>query len=72
MWSLALRVLTRRLKSEFVIYSAHWDHLGKDPNLKGDQIHNGAIDNAIGTAQLLQTAKGFARLPRKPKRSILL
>jgi Zn-dependent M28 family amino/carboxypeptidase len=60
-----------RLKSEFVIYSAHWDHLGRDPKIKGDQIYNGAIDNAIGTAQLLQMAKGFARLPRKPKRSIL-
>ena len=60
-----------RLRNEYVIYSAHWDHLGKDTNLKGDQIYNGAIDNAIGTAQLLEVAKGFARLPQKPKRSIL-
>ena len=60
-----------RLKNEYVIYSAHWDHLGKDTSLKGDQIYNGAIDNALGTAQLLEVAKGFARLRQKPKRSIL-
>jgi hypothetical protein len=60
-----------RLKNEYVIYSAHWDHLGKDTDLKGDQIYNGAIDNALGTAQLLEVAKGFARLRQKPKRSIL-
>ena len=60
-----------RLKNEYVIYSAHWDHLGKDTNLKGDQIFNGAQDNAVGAAQLLEMAKGFARLPKKPKRSIL-
>jgi len=40
-----------KLQNEFVIYSAHWDHLGKDPNLKGDQIYNGALDNAAGTGQ---------------------
>lgn len=60
-----------KLKHEYVIYSAHWDHLGKDKNLAGDQIYNGAIDNAIGTAQLIEVAKGFADLPQKPKRSIL-
>lgn len=60
-----------KLKNEYIIYSAHWDHLGKDTNLKGDQIFNGAQDNAVGTAQLLEVAKGFARLPKKPKRSIL-
>lgn len=59
------------LKNEYVIYSAHWDHLGRDRKLKGDQIYNGAIDNAIGTAMLLEVAKGFARLPKKPRRSIL-
>ena len=60
-----------RLKNEFVIYSAHWDHLGRDRNLKGDQIYNGAIDNAAGTAQLLEIAAAFAKLGKKPKRSIL-
>jgi Zn-dependent M28 family amino/carboxypeptidase len=60
-----------RLKDEYVVYSAHWDHLGTDPTLAGDQIYNGAIDNAAGTAQLLEIARGFAALERKPKRSIL-
>jgi Zn-dependent M28 family amino/carboxypeptidase len=60
-----------RLRSEYVIYSAHWDHLGRNPALTGDQIHNGAIDNAAGTAQLLEIAEGFAALDRAPRRSIL-
>ncbi len=60
-----------RLKNEYVIYTAHWDHLGRDKDLKGDQIYNGAIDNAGGTAQLLEIAAAFAKLDKKPKRSIL-
>lgn len=60
-----------QLKNEYVVYSAHWDHLGKDPNLEGDQIYNGAIDDAAGIAQLLEIARGFAALPQKPRRSIL-
>lgn len=60
-----------RLKNEYIVYTAHWDHLGTDPALSGDQIYNGAIDNALGTSQLLEIARGFASLPHKPKRSIL-
>jgi Zn-dependent M28 family amino/carboxypeptidase len=59
------------LKDEYVVYSAHWDHLGTDPTLAGDRIYNGAIDNAAGTAQLLEIARGFAMLQRKPRRSML-
>jgi Zn-dependent M28 family amino/carboxypeptidase len=59
------------LKDEYVIYSAHWDHLGTDPALAGDRIYNGAIDNAVGTAQLIEIARGFAALAHKPKRSVL-
>lgn len=59
------------LAQECVVYTAHWDHLGRDPNLAGDQIYNGAIDDAAGTAQLLEIARGFASLPQKPRRSIL-
>ena len=58
-------------KNEYVIYSAHWDHLGRDTTIKGDQIFNGALDNASGTAQLLEIAKGFSALPTKPARSIM-
>jgi len=56
---------------EVFIYMAHWDHLGTDPGLEGDQIYNGALDNASGTAALLEIAKAFATLPRAPRRSVL-
>jgi len=59
------------LKNQYVVYTAHWDHLGRDPQLKGDQIFNGAHDNASGTAGLLELAAAFARLPAPPRRSIL-
>jgi Zn-dependent M28 family amino/carboxypeptidase len=62
-----------KLHNEYVIYTAHWDHLGRDPNLPGDQIYNGAVDNASGVAVLLELAQAFKALPadRRPKRSIL-
>ncbi len=59
------------LKDQYVIYTAHWDHLGRDTNLKGDQIYNGALDNASGTSALLTLAQAFAKLSPAPKRSIL-
>jgi Zn-dependent M28 family amino/carboxypeptidase len=59
------------LKDEYVVYTAHWDHLGRDPKLPGDQIYNGADDNASGVAQLLEIAEAFTKLPTPPKRSIL-
>jgi hypothetical protein len=59
------------LKNEYVIYSAHWDAFGRDTTLHGDQIRNGAADNAIGVAQLLEIAGAFARLPKRPPRTIL-
>jgi Zn-dependent M28 family amino/carboxypeptidase len=59
------------LKNEYVVYSAHWDHLGRDPKLSGDQIFNGALDNASGTASLLEIAEAFSKLATPPKRSVL-
>lgn len=59
------------LKDEVIVYTAHWDHLGKDPALEGDQIFNGAADNASGTAALIEMARAFSRLETKPKRSIV-
>jgi len=56
---------------EYVIYMAHWDHLGRDATLEGDQIYNGAVDNASGTAGLLELAKAYAALDRNPARSLL-
>ena len=60
-----------KLKDEYVVYTAHWDHLGRDPNLAGDQIFNGAADNASGVAAMLEVARGFSRLKVPPRRSIL-
>lgn len=59
------------LKDEYVVYSAHWDHFGRNTSLQGDQILNGALDNASGMAQMLEIAKAFTKLPVPPKRSIL-
>jgi Zn-dependent M28 family amino/carboxypeptidase len=59
------------LKDEYVVYSAHWDHFGRNPALQGDQIMNGALDNASGVAQMLEIAKAFTTLPTPPKRSML-
>lgn len=61
----------RERGDEYVIYMAHWDHLGRDPTLAGDQIFNGAVDNASGTAGLLELAEAFASLPRPPRRSVV-
>jgi len=55
---------------EHIIYSAHWDHLGTDLTKKGDQIYNGAVDNATGTAALIEVAEAFSKLPNTPERSI--
>jgi len=60
-----------KLKDEYVVYTAHWDHLGIGPPVNGDRIYNGAQDNAIGCAGLLEIARAFTRLPAPPKRSIL-
>jgi len=56
---------------EVFIYMAHWDHLGTDPNLEGDQIYNGAMDNASGTAALMEIARAYTALPQAPRRSVL-
>jgi Zn-dependent M28 family amino/carboxypeptidase len=60
-----------KLRNEYIIYTAHWDHLGKHPELPGDQIFNGAIDNASGCAAVIQLAAAFRKLNPPPKRSVL-
>jgi Zn-dependent M28 family amino/carboxypeptidase len=56
---------------EYFIYMAHWDHLGTDPTMEGDNIFNGALDNATGTAALLEIAKAYTSLPQPPRRSVM-
>lgn len=59
------------LRDEYVVYTSHWDHLGRDTTAIGDQIFNGALDNASGTSGLLELAKAFKALPTPPRRSII-
>jgi Zn-dependent M28 family amino/carboxypeptidase len=59
------------LKNEYVVYSAHWDHLGVRPDQSGDNIYNGAVDNATGIAGMIAIANAFNTLAMKPRRSIL-
>jgi Zn-dependent M28 family amino/carboxypeptidase len=57
---------------EYVIYSAHWDHLGVgQPDGEGDTIYNGAVDNATGTAALIEMGRAFANAKKKPERSVV-
>jgi Peptidase family M28 len=59
------------LAREYVVYSAHTDHLGIGPAVNGDTIYNGAVDDASGTSALIELARAFTRLGKPPARSIL-
>ena len=59
------------LKEQYIVYMAHWDHLGKKTTSEGEQIYHGAVDNASGTAALLEMARGFTQLKTPPRRSLL-
>jgi len=59
------------LKDEYVVFSAHSDHIGFAKTVKKDNINNGAMDNASGTSVMLETARLFREMKQKPKRSIL-
>jgi Zn-dependent M28 family amino/carboxypeptidase len=58
------------LKDEGVMYTAHYDHLGIRPDMPGDNIYNGAMDNASGCGILLEIARAYAESSEKPRRSI--
>ncbi len=60
-----------KLKNEAVLYTAHYDHLGIRPDMPGDNIYNGANDNATGCGVLLELARAFGQAAQKPRRSIL-
>lgn len=63
----------RELKDEVVIYTAHHDHLGiGKPNAEGDNIYNGAYDNASGVGVVMSIAQGMKALPNAPRRSVLI
>ena len=59
------------LRDQYVVYTAHVDHLGICPAVEGDNVCHGALDNASGTSTLLEIARAYASLPRAPRRSVL-
>jgi len=59
------------LKEEYLVYSAHLDHLGIGEPVDGDKIYNGALDNASGSATVLEIARAFSKMNPRPRRSIL-
>jgi Zn-dependent M28 family amino/carboxypeptidase len=60
-----------QLRDQWVVYTAHWDHLGIGAPVNGDKIYNGALDNASGVAQVLEIARAFTAVEPRPKRSVL-
>jgi hypothetical protein len=59
------------LSHEYVVFTAHLDHVGTGVAVNNDTIYNGMYDNAMGTALLIETARAFAAMPERPKRSII-
>lgn len=60
-----------QLRDEYVVLSAHFDHVGVGTPMDGDSIYNGADDNASGTAALLETARAISAMPEAPRRSVV-
>jgi Zn-dependent M28 family amino/carboxypeptidase len=60
-----------KLRDEYVVYTAHLDHLGIGEPVNGDKIYNGAMDNASGSASLLEIARAYSQMKPHPRRSIL-
>jgi Zn-dependent M28 family amino/carboxypeptidase len=60
-----------RMRDQAVLYSAHYDHLGIHPEQPGDNIYNGAVDNATGCGALLEMARAYASSAQRPRRSVL-
>ncbi|MEK6478877.1 M28 family metallopeptidase [Catalinimonas sp. 4WD22] len=56
---------------EYIVYTAHWDHIGINEAVEGDSIYNGALDNASGVSVMLEIANAFSKLDEKPERSII-
>ncbi|MGQ0720583.1 MAG: M28 family peptidase [Candidatus Eiseniibacteriota bacterium] len=70
-YNVVARIEGREAPQECVLYTAHWDHVGRNDELAGDPIFNGAVDNATGTAGLLEIAEAFVALPQGPRRTVL-
>ena len=64
------RVPGASTENQAVLYTAHYDHLGIDPDLKGDNIYNGAADNGTGCGILLEIARAYAQSPVRPPHAV--
>ena len=72
-YNVIAKITGTKRPDEVIIYTAHWDHLGVGtPDKSGDSIYNGALDNATGTAGLLELGRAFKNLKTKPERTIIL
>lgn len=60
-----------QIKNPYVLITAHYDHLGLGPSVRGDSIYNGVFDNAVGVAAVLEIARAFSALPTRPARTLL-
>ena len=60
-----------KLRDEYVVYTAHWDHFGIGAPINGDKVYHGAVDNASGVAGVLEIARAFTRIQPQSRRSIL-
>ena len=70
--NIVARIPGTKYPDETIVYTAHWDHLGRNEALEGDQIYNGALDNATGTGGLVEIARAFMESETPPERSILM
>ncbi len=71
-YNILAKITGSKKPDEVLIYSAHWDHLGVGtPDEKGDTINNGALDNATGTAALIELARGFKSMKAAPERTVV-
>lgn len=66
-----LRGSDPELANEYVVFTAHLDHVGTGVPIDGDHIYNGMYDNAMGSSILIETARAFAAMPVPPKRSVI-
>lgn len=66
-----LRGKHKKRKDRYIILTAHYDHLGRDPNREGDQIYNGAVDNCSASASVLSLARYYAQRPEKLKLNLV-
>lgn len=69
--NVAAYIKGKKEPEDFIIYTAHWDHIGVGPVVNGDSIYNGALDNASGISTVMAIAKTFSEMKEQPDRSVL-